>query len=837
METGYFLDKQFVPSLMKLSASDSQRVMKAIDKYTKAPESPGLNLEQLEGRTGKRRLWTIRASQELRVLLVRDGPTWVFLRAGHHDEIYDLAERRTFVVPVDGHPGLISIRPTPPDSGDSALDRVAEPRQSPYDNKPTIVEHWTTGELARAGFSEDEIDRLRRTTQDTLLEVWPTITDEMLDRVIECSEMSPDEWFARDLFADEADNESRHKRFRDAIVEQGALAGLSSLLSQQELQRLMSAPIEDWMIFLHPDQRALVERRFSGPARVRGSAGTGKTVVALHRAAVLAKRFTGSGGRDGRAPPSILFTTFVRSLTPVLRNLYHRLPTSVAGAVEFVNVDSLASRICRQFDQSPRIDPDTANKGFEAAFSVVVRAGTPLQRAGLTRDYLREEVTAVLKGRGVDSLEEYLNLERTGRRMPFTAAMRAQAWTLREEWDKRLREAGIMDFPDVVREARDLARDHREPMYCAAIVDESQDLTLVGLQLVQALVARGKENDEADALFIVGDGAQKIYPGGYTLAQAGLNIRGNSAVLRVNYRNTRPIIRAAMACAGSETVNDLGDEYRRGDASPVALREGGRPRLVCAGNLSGQIAHVAAEINHLCTGGDLGPGDVGVFASSNAAVDRTLNHLAGHGINCQNLRGFDGRPNRSVKVGTFHRAKGLEFKVVFLLGLSDQSFPRPRRRGQSDAEYQEQRALQLSELFVAMTRARDGLFLLCDEEPSGVLYEALDYLDEEKAGGCRGQRLEKREVMSVTKLRLIGFDEGGVCGTQNLRLVCNLESGGKLAIWGSPDVRGNIDAVLKAGLPCTVECEWIAPNPEMAEKFGHAYWVPQHCSLRIVDAT
>ena len=173
---------------MKLSASDSQRVMKAIDKYTKAPESPGLNLEQLEGRTGKRRLWTIRASQGLRVLLVRDGPTWVFLRAGHHDEIYDLAERRTFVVPVDSHPGLISIRPTPPDSGDSAPDRVAEPRQSPYDNKPTIVEHWTTGELARAGFSEDEIDRLRRTTQDTLLEVWPMITDEKLDRVIECGQ-------------------------------------------------------------------------------------------------------------------------------------------------------------------------------------------------------------------------------------------------------------------------------------------------------------------------------------------------------------------------------------------------------------------------------------------------------------------------------------------------------------------------------------------------------------------------------------------------------------------------------------------------------------------------
>ena len=735
METRYSLDDQFVASVTKLTPIASHRVMKAIEKFRNAPDTPGLNLEQLEGRAGKRRLWTIRASQELRVLLARDGPTWVFLRAGHHDEVYDLADRRTFVVPVAGHPGLISVRPSPPDIGDFVPDYVAEPRQAPYGDTPTIVAHWTTGELARAEFSEDEIDRLRRATPDTLLEVWPTITDETLDRVIGCSEMSPDQWFTRDLFADETDDESRHMRFRDAIAERGALAGLSSLLSPQELQRVMSAPIEDWMIFLHPDQRALVERRFTGPARVRGSAGTGKTVVALHRAAVLAKRFNGASGRTRNAPPSILFTTFVKSLPPVFRHLYDRLPTSVADAVEFLHVDSLAFRTCTRLGQRPRLDPNKASKAFEAAFSAVVRAATPLQRAGLTRDYLREEVTAVIKGRGVDSLDEYLDLERTGRRMPFTPAMRAQAWALREEWDKRLHEAGIMDFPDMIREARDLVRTHREPMYRAAIVDESQDLTLVGLQLVQALVAGGSKNDETDALFIVGDGAQKIYPGGYTLAQAGLDIRGNSAVLRVNYRNARPIIRAAMACAGSETVDDLGDEYLRGDANPEASRDGARPRLVRAGNLVGQIAHVAAEIGRLRTEGKLGLGDMGVFASSNATVERTVNHLTDHGIDCQNIRGFDGRPNPSVKVGTFHRAKGLEFKVVFLLGLSDQSFPRPQRRGQSDAEFHEQRALQISELFVAMTRARDGLFLLCDKNPSDVLYEALDYVDEEVARG------------------------------------------------------------------------------------------------------
>ena len=736
MESEISISPQFVSSVLELAPGDGQRVWRAVQKYQSAPETPGLNLEQLTARAGKARLWTIRASRELRILLAREGPTSVFLRAGQHDDIYNLAARGTFVVPVSGHPDWISIRPDPPEFGEPMRGHVAEPPPPSYARKPSIVEHWTGSELARAGFTEAEIEQLRRATPDSLLEVWPEITDEKLDRVIECSERVPEDWFSRDLFASDAEDESRHQRFRDAIVERGALAGLSSLLSPQELQRLIAAPIEDWMIFLHPDQRALVERRFTGPARVRGSAGTGKTVVALHRAAALAKQHAGSGRRNqGRQPPSILFTTFVKSLPPVFRNLYGRLPTSVAGAVEFVHVDRLAHRICTQAGQRPQLDLNTGNKAFEGAFAAIVRMDTPLQRAGLTRDYLREEVTAVIKGRGVDSLDEYLELERTGRRMRLTPAMRAQVWELRNEWNKRLHEAGIVDFPDVVRKARDIARRYREPTYRAAIVDESQDLSLVGLQLVRALVTGNNGHDEPDGLFIVGDGAQKIYPGGFTLAQAGLNIRGNSSVLRVNYRNTRPIIRAALACAGSEKVNDLGEEYLRGDAEPEAPREGVRPRLVRAGSLSGQIAHVAAEIERLCSQDGLGPGDVGVFAPSNAQTERAINDLAARGVHCQNLRRFDGRPNRSIKVGTFHRAKGLEFKVVFLLGLSDRSFPKPQRYGQSDAEYRERRALQVSELFVAMTRARDGLFLLCDEEPSEVLYEALDYMDETIAGG------------------------------------------------------------------------------------------------------
>ena len=721
-------DPQFIPLVNALGAGDAQRVWKAVEKYQREPDTPGLNLEQLEGRAGRRRLCTIRASQELRVLLAREGPTSVFLRAGHHDDVYRFADRVAFSAPLHGRPGLIPVRPDALElDGSPVVPTTFRPLYAPAPER-SILGHWTDGELAEAGFDVDAIERLRRATDETLLEVWPSIDDATFDRVFECMEQSPDAWRQRRLIADEA---AEHKRFRDTIVERGALAGLSLLLTADEFERLRAAPIEEWMIFLHPDQHALVERWFNGPARVRGSAGTGKTVVALHRAAALAKRFATSPSlpvRRRRSP--VLFTTYISSLPPVLECLYRRLPNAPGNVVEFINVDKLAARLCSAAGEPPRLDPKAATAAFQEAFGAVVVTGSPLHRARVTHQYLREEVTNVLKGRGIDTQDAYQAMERNGRRTRFTSAMREQTWRLSLEWDRRLADAGIEDFADVRRRARDLALRRQEPTYEAAVVDESQDLTLVGLQLVRALVNGGDGADRPDALFLVGDGAQKIYPGGFTLAQAGLDVRGNSAVLRLNYRNTRQIIDAAMACAGSEPVDDLGDAYRRGDADSEARRSGTRPQLVRAGDRDAQMEWVVKCIRRLAEGdgGDLRLGDIGVFAPDRALVDLTVAHMRGAALMCQRLDDFDGRPSEAVKVGTFHRAKGLEFKVVFLLDLS--VFPRPKRTNGAAGEVDERTALYLSQLFVAMTRARDALFLLCNERPSEAVSRALDHLDD-----------------------------------------------------------------------------------------------------------
>lgn len=372
------IDPNYLDSVNRLDANDGKRVWVAIEQFLKHPDGTGLNVEKLQGKAGRQRLWTMRASRELRVLFAREGSTVVFLRAGHHDDIYAFARQVAFVAPVGGRPGLIGIASEAVDLDGISRIRTHRPPAHASEGR-SILEHWTDAELRRVPFDQDQIERLRRATEDTLTDVWSDISDEQLDLVLQCAEQSPEQWFMPDLLPDC----EQANRFRDAILKRGALAGLSLLLSPAELQRLAFAPVEDWMIFLHPDQQALVDRRFSGPARVRGSAGTGKTVVALHRAAALAKRLQEEDSRRG-SRAAILFTTFISSLPPVFENLYRRLPTAPPGAVEFINIDKLANRVCSEVGDRPRLNPTLANTAFHESYNQIVQPGTPLAKAGLT---------------------------------------------------------------------------------------------------------------------------------------------------------------------------------------------------------------------------------------------------------------------------------------------------------------------------------------------------------------------------------------------------------------------------------------------------------------------
>ncbi|MEO8698258.1 MAG: 3'-5' exonuclease [Acidimicrobiales bacterium] len=276
-------------------------------------------------------------------------------------------------------------------------------------------------------------------------------------------------------------------------------------------------------------------------------------------------------------------------------------------------------------------------------------------------------------------------------------------------------------FPDVVIRARDHARQLTSPRYSAAVIDEAQDLTLTGLQLVRALVNAPDGEDKPDGLLLVGDGAQRIYAGGFTLRQAGVEVRGRTSVLRVNYRNTDEIVAAAMAVAGEAPVDDLGEAYKRGEERASAHRRGPRPLLVRAQNFDDQVHAIAGSIGNFTSKDGTGAGDIAVLVPTNRMVDQVMDLLKAAGVSNQDLEKYDGKPNERVKVGTYHRGKGLEFKVVFLPGLSKGSFPRAAQPPLPEHEAEEDRQLAVSRLFVAMTRARDALVLLYSGELSEVL--------------------------------------------------------------------------------------------------------------------
>jgi superfamily I DNA/RNA helicase len=334
----------------------------------------------------------------------------------------------------------------------------------------------------------------------------------------------------------------------------------------------------------------------------------------------------------------------------------------------------------------------------------------------------------VIKGRGIDQLGEYLTVERTGRRFAFPEAYRRQVWDLHQRWEEEMSTRKTRDFADVIRTALDLAKADGKAEYRGAIIDEAQDLTLTGLNLVRSLV-NGDCDDPSDGLLLVGDGAQRIYTSCYTLRQAGLEVRGRTTILKRNYRNAKPIIAAAMAVAGDRTIDDLGDEFERGDAEAVSELEGARPRVFVCADLDSQWDRIATELRSLVESDAAGYGDIGILLPVNEFAFSGANKLRKRGFPVLNLKDFSAHSTDEIRIGTYHRAKGLEFKVVILPDVSAGRLPSPQRKTENDDAYQERLDMEMSAFYVAMSRARDQLVLTCTEAPAAAIAGAKAHFD------------------------------------------------------------------------------------------------------------
>jgi hypothetical protein len=460
------------------------------------------------------------------------------------------------------------------------------------------------------------------------------------------------------------------------------------------MEGMLASPIEEWMSFLHPDQAKLARRTFNGPARIRGAAGTGKTVVGLHRAAYLART------RRGK----VLVTTFVRTLPDVLQHLVQRLAPDVADRVEFIGVHAFALRLLKTRGVKVKLDPKEVGAAFDTVWGSVA-SSSPLQTSNEQPGYWREEIDYVLKGRGITKWEAYAELDRRGRRRPLGVDQRRAVWELYSAYDAELRRRGVHDYADVILLAE--AEVRRQPLddpYAGVIVDEAQDLSCAMIRMLHALVA-----DVPDGLTLIGDGQQSIYPGGYTLGEAGINLAGRGVVMDVNYRNTAQILDFASRMVAGDEFADIEGAVARGDAARAIARTGPEPVVQASQSWTDRDVQLVDRTRTVLREVGTGPGDVGVLCITRAGATRAAEVLRRAGIKVVMLDKYDGSEVDAVKVGTIKRAKGLEFKQVLLPDV------RPHHIGDaeapSDGAERERWERLRRELYVAMTRARDGLWV------------------------------------------------------------------------------------------------------------------------------
>ncbi len=449
--------------------------------------------------------------------------------------------------------------------------------------------------------------------------------------------------------------------------------------------------VESWMAWLHPDQSSLVKRSWNGPARIRGAAGTGKTVVALHRAKYLARH------SEGR----ILVTSFVKTVPSVQKALFQRLAPELADRVEFATLHSWALRLLRQRGHKVDVDDQAARSTFYRAWAHAGRGSSPFTSS--VPDYWRDEIQVVIKGRGITDPEEYYALDRIGRRTNLRRPQREAVWELYCEYERLMSERGILDWQDVLLKARAEVLANPVTNYESVIVDEVQDISVVGLQLLHALVG-----DRRDGLLLVGDGQQSVYTGAFTAAEAGISLTGRAVVLRRNYRNGAEILTRALEVVANDEFADLEGALEPGSRHVDVARPGGRVTEVTATDERSAIESLLTAVADLVADG-VRPGDLAVLCATNDRALTWRRRLEKAGIGAVSLKDYDGLPVNLVKAGTYQRAKGLEFAHVFIPDLH--LTPKARTQYESDEAFRERCELEHRQLFVAMTRARDGLWL------------------------------------------------------------------------------------------------------------------------------
>ncbi|MGW2681841.1 UvrD-helicase domain-containing protein [Streptomyces sp. NPDC001414] len=716
--------------IVKLDRAIVGAVYKFQHDFRANPRHPGLRLKQLEGHD---RLYSARVNADYRALLLHLSESeWLLVAVKHRGHVYENLDRLSYGInQVTGSIDYVDLEIV-----ESGMLRKGRPPAAPAAPQPVqerpLFADVTPEQLAELGVAEPLIPVVGRLTTDEellgLAEYAPRHTGEVLLRLRDTPYEQVLEEVTRPVEVkdvDPDDYQAAAERTDTTVITTDK--DLESIIEERDFGR--------WKVFLHPTQKRLVTRRYSGPARVGGGPGTGKTIVALHRVKHLVDRLG-----PGNTKP-VLLTTFNKNLAADLRARLLALggPETLAR-VEIAHVDQLATRVVREADPGSvksRIDDTRALNEWR---QILLETGETKWDA----DFLMDEWTQVILGQAVNSRAGYFKARRAGRGRSITRADRAEIWQLTERFTQRLDEKNLETHRQVAERAARLEIERTARIEAAArakeergglgnvhaesatgawqrhryrhiVVDEAQDLAAAHWKMLRAMVAAGP-----DDIFLVGDTHQRIYDNRVTLGSLGVHIRGRSAKLTLSYRTTREILKSALGVLGDERYDDLdGDEETLAGYRSVLY--GSEPVVRRTDSFEDELDAITEQVKAWY---DIRREDIAVCVPTNDMVTQVASRLAKNGIVSTEITADGPRGDEGVHIGTMYRFKGLEYQRMIIAGVQQGLVPRASveaLRRTDPARYQAECKRARSLLFVAATRARDALTIVWHGEPSPLL--------------------------------------------------------------------------------------------------------------------
>lgn len=685
----------FAKALGRLTAQEQSAAKITVFDLQQDPSAPGLQFHRID-KSKDPNFWSVRVGRDIRVIVHKTAASFLICYVDHHDEAYKWAERRRIEThPKTGAAQIVEVRERVEEIAVPVY--VPEAASQPSAPAPILFRDLSDGDLLDVGVPEDWTADILAATEDQFFEIADHIPAESAEALLEYATTGI---LRKPAPVEAVENPFEHpdaqRRFR-------------VLDDIDELKRALDYPWDQWTIFLHPSQREVVEREFNGPARVSGSAGTGKTVVALHRAAATLKK-----DKSAR----ILLTTFSLPLSNALEHKLQMLTgvqAANSAAITIRPFDGVAKDLFTlAFGHEPRV------ASREQITRTIQQAAAEVGVEGFTDRFLVSEWMNVIDAWQIETLDAYRDVPRLGRKNRLGSKQRERVWPVFARTYELLDDQGLISSPSVFGKVTSHFAAKDEKPFTHIIVDEAQDLGVPELRMLAAIA-----DAQRGSLFFAGDIGQRIFQEPFSWKALGIDIRGRSFTLKVNYRTSHQI-RQTVDRLLPETVRDVDgiEEDRKGT---VSVFNGLDPQVEVFETADQEVEAVASWISAMIVDG-IEPAEIGIFVRSAHELSRARTAVgkAGH-VALELSARVESRDGR-ISIGTMHLAKGLEFRAVAVVACDDDVLPLQQRieavadEQELDRVYETERHL----FYVACTRARDQLFI-SGVKPASEFFADLRY--------------------------------------------------------------------------------------------------------------